>query len=348
MRFHPFQGRPLFGLKDGQMVAQAATWLFPSLSGKTSFRTSQGLRLRKTYSHGVSIPFREDLHSDSWVPAEMLLTTSPAFPSLSGKTFIRTINFVIDPHGRTYPVSIPFREDLHSDHSFRPPKLRFIHTTRVSIPFREDLHSDLFSSYSNVSPREQCFHPFQGRPSFGLGSRDLRARILSACFHPFQGRPSFGPDANIQTTPIHPECFHPFQGRPSFGHLQNIIRQAIVERLFPSLSGKTFIRTFVKRCFGVSGRLRFPSLSGKTFIRTNAGPARVAQGTHSVSIPFREDLHSDFVFFAGSCTSPCKFPSLSGKTFIRTRYRVANPAAKGEQVSIPFREDLHSDSRRRV
>ena len=62
----------------------------------------------------VSIPFREDLHSDRE-------RERSRFQVLS--------------------VSIPFREDLHSDVNafsagmISPP-------VKVSIPFREDLHSD--------------------------------------------------------------------------------------------------------------------------------------------------------------------------------------------------------------
>ena len=61
----------------------------------------------------VSIPFREDLHSDVMCTLKL------------GRDFLR--------------VSIPFREDLHSDSGFITRR-----TPRVSIPFREDLHSDGF------------------------------------------------------------------------------------------------------------------------------------------------------------------------------------------------------------
>ena len=63
------------------------------------------------------------------------------------------------------------------------------------------------------------FHPFQGRPSFGLRKLDEFMKILEvASFHPFQGRPSFG--LPVVATALR-DYFRPF----------------------PSLSGKTFIRT---------------------------------------------------------------------------------------------------------
>ena len=92
----------------------------------------------------VSIPFREDLHSDK------IKTDGDdrrgEFPSLSGKTFIRTCVAVRVSAEWQSLVSIPFREDLHSD---TPSKLISIPSPAVyvSIPFREDLHSDIFVKY---------------------------------------------------------------------------------------------------------------------------------------------------------------------------------------------------------
>ena len=62
-----------------------------------------------------------------------------------------------------------------------------------------------------------------------------------------------------------------------------------------------------------------------------------------VSIPFREDLHSDvrdpaFISLAGLAV----FPSLSGKTFIRTERNDPRDVFAGLLVSIPFREELYS------
>ena len=88
----------------------------------------------------VSIPFREDLYSDK----DAYLIADPrqicTFPSLSGKTSIRTY---IHPPGRRcscWIVSIPFREDLYSDFIVGPDGRTY--PTVVSIPFREDLYSD--------------------------------------------------------------------------------------------------------------------------------------------------------------------------------------------------------------
>ena len=139
--------------------------MFPSLSGKTFIRTVFCKISRQPAWHGVSIPFREDLHSDedeieeaarelrigfhpfqgrpSFGPergADIMDRKQFAFPSLSGKTFIRT------------------NEVFGSQFYYRPP---------VSIPFREDLHSDMCRSFVRSSLSFGRFHPFQGRPSFG-------------------------------------------------------------------------------------------------------------------------------------------------------------------------------------
>ena len=62
--------------------------------------------------------------------------------------------------------------------------------------------------------------------------------------------------------------FHPFQGRPLFGHSELYwIAKLAVEK--------------------------FPSLSGKTSIRTDGSGTRLVPNGPDVSIPFREDLYSD-------------------------------------------------------
>ena len=63
----------------------------------------------------VSIPFREDLHSDQFDYVIKILTAEKGFPSLSGKTFIRTLSVIRLLMTATIGVSIPFRENLHSD-----------------------------------------------------------------------------------------------------------------------------------------------------------------------------------------------------------------------------------------
>ena len=189
-RFHPFQGRAPFGLANKGMIFYCPICKFPSLSGKSSIRTNLGRRRRPSKHQSVSIPFREDLHSD--------------------------IEFSVSP-------------------------------------------SDL--------------------PTYG--------------FHPFQGTPSFGHRDRRQAGCICQLCFHPFQGRPSFGR-----RMA--------------------ECMASSAKFGFPSLSGKTSIRTTLVAAVLRSVRSTVSIPFREDLYSDW------------FPK-----------KVA--VLRLQSVSIPFREDLHSD-----
>ena len=63
----------------------------------------------------VSIPFREDLYSDihSFEPSQSDI--DEGFPSLSGKTSIRTWYIGNKEKSGLDGVSIPFREDLYSD-----------------------------------------------------------------------------------------------------------------------------------------------------------------------------------------------------------------------------------------
>ena len=138
-----------------------------------------------------------------------------------------------------------------------------------------------------------CFHPFQGRPLFGLsGFFDAEVKEVE-CFHPFQGRPLFGLRCDAQVVGLIPEVsipfredlysdfsirislqvnssasFHPFQGRPLFGRLHQVY-------------------------YCAPDRVRFPSLSGKTSIRTGNRILSHRGRKLPVSIPFREDLYSD-------------------------------------------------------
>ena len=66
---------------------------------------------------------------------------------------------------------------------------------------------------------------------------------MTVGFHPFQGRPSFGQPSDTVSIIRDRERFHPFQGRPSFGPLKLHSFAPTLEEMFPSLSGKTFIRT---------------------------------------------------------------------------------------------------------
>ena len=114
---------------------------------------------------------------------------------------------------------------------------------QVSIPFREDLHSDSKTRVTFNSGYESCFHPFQGRPPFGPRQKSASRRQRLSSFHPFQGRPPFG-QKETKTARLNP--FEPF-----------------------------------------------PSLSGKTSIRTESEVEWTDARRRMVSIPFREDLHSD-------------------------------------------------------
>ena len=127
-----------------------------------------------------------------------------------------------------------------------------------------------------ISP--PCFHPFQGRPSFGQTVNLIKDRSHVICFHPFQGRPPFG---HFRVRVIE-NCkrygFHPFQGRPPFGREIKEARRAFCMPPFPSLSGKSSIRT--------QSSDKLPTI-------------RVP----GVSIPFREELHSDVNVAASACPS---------------------------------------------
>ena len=64
-------------------------------------------------------------------------------------------------------------------------------------------------------------------------------------------------------------------------------------KMFPSLSGKTSIRTWTSDEDLFVRIDVFPSLSGKTSIRTTDQPVKGKREIVKVSIPFREDLYSD-------------------------------------------------------
>ena len=264
--FHPFQGRPSFGLhrRPGR----------------------QGLPCRQ-----VSIPFREDLHSDSSLilkfgyrrPAsfhpfqgrpsfgrEVLkeavrrklgLCFHPfqgrpsfgqedidavanelkvEFPSLSGKTFIRTLQWHSrERYSRMFP-SLSGKTFIRTRcNTIDPRRLQ----SEVSIPFREDLHSDMVETVTEYSGPFTSFHPFQGRPSFGLRyeMQYLPANIEVSI--PFREDLHSDYASQIQMERGYTRSFHPFQGRPSFGQILKAAKKINEETKFPSLSGKTFIRT---------------------------------------------------------------------------------------------------------
>ena len=117
----------------------------------------------------VSIPFREELHSDTGAVAVERSVVYWRFHPFQGRAPFGHFQYGQGWKARFYVVSIPFREDLYSDmvlycarraggdagfHPFqgRPlfgQTLKIDQTTAklllVSIPFREDLHSDIHS-----------------------------------------------------------------------------------------------------------------------------------------------------------------------------------------------------------
>ena len=84
---------------DRKVVRELEKW-FPSLSGKSSIRTQAGWPSCDGRLGCVSIPFREDLYSDKQIDVSKTLVYEFRFPSLSGKTFIRTVKVKQVEEGR--------------------------------------------------------------------------------------------------------------------------------------------------------------------------------------------------------------------------------------------------------
>ena len=86
--------------------------------------------------------------------------------------------------------------------------------------------------------------------------------------------------------------FHPFQGRAPFGpQLPERAKPALFP-WFPSLSGKSSIRTVdTSREFARIAIRRFHPFQGRAPFGLSKQTAEVKQ--LEVSIPFREELHSD-------------------------------------------------------
>ena len=169
------------------------------------------------------------------------LPTSVEFPSLSGKTFIRTSKICGGGESLRSGGFHPFQG--------RPSFGLTSKTSWLGVPSKfPSLSGKTFiRTRANQSqrPHSSCrsFHPFQGRPSFGhsciessrpcdlivfpslSGKTFIRTRLRSVqtdtqtrrSFHPFQGRPSFGRHVYLKIGKRLFESFHPFQGRPSFG-----------------------------------------------------------------------------------------------------------------------------------
>ena len=219
--FHPFQGRPLFGQAIAFLVTGDASYLFPSLSGKTSIRTNSRKRLQNQRCSQVSIPFREDLYSDEVLFYRGGQEAIFQFPSLSGKTSIRTTSGFTADQAMDAVVSIPFREELHSDFK---DFISILKTAQnVSIPFREELHSDVNCERAYFLDLVPKFPSLSGKSSIRTErSQAVCQRYRTRSFHPFQGRAPFG------------------LWMPKFCSIEFIIR-------FPSLSGKSSIRTVQAR-----------------------------------------------------------------------------------------------------
>ena len=142
--------------------------------------------------------------------------------------------------------------------------------------------------------------------------------------------------------------FHPFQGRPLFGRREYFKPHRIVWIEFPSLSGKTSIRTVYKAQQVIQNSGKFPSLSGKTSIRT---PVRLVTGSRSAVPGFhpfqgrplfgQETKRMKLNPFIPDGFHPFQGRPLFGLDDILMLRKLEMIM---EQVSIPFREDLYSDS----
>ena len=137
--------------------------------------------------------------------------------------------------------------------------------------------------------------------------------------------------------------FHPFQGRPLFGHADDGLLSSITFRLFPSLSGKTSIRTSYVYSDSAEDITGFPSLSGKTSIRTRIRQNCDQKRRQIVSIPFREDLYSDFYLSCFTSVLDREVSIPFREDLYSDFYLSCFTSVLDREVSIPFREDLYSD-----
>ena len=212
--FHPFQGRAPFGLNYDPLTKTLGVELFPSLSGKTFIRTpasrwshqalpalgfhpfqgrpSFGLREFDAVRYTGTESFHPFQGRPSFGPRAKIVVTEKGtikFPSLSGKTFIRTFRDFIQILRAAWEMfpSLSGKTFIRTDSRLQPSQTR---AGTVSIPFREDLHSDTTCA---LLPMSQCvlsFHPFQGRPSFGLDKETARIALVLYLFPSLSGKTS--------------------------------------------------------------------------------------------------------------------------------------------------------------
>ena len=139
--------------------------------------------------------------------------------------------------------------------------------------------------------------------------------------------------------------FHPFQGRPLFGPYSRFGPAYKVHYMFPSLSGKTSIRTFQHAStVAETGVLVFPSLSGKTSIRTRLiGWQRTSQ-VRSRFHPFQgRPLFGRRIKGKMIKNKSLSFHPFQGRPLFGHAFSAGMVTPPTCVVSIPFREDLYSD-----
>ena len=163
------------------------------------------------------------------------------FPSLSGKTSIRTVRELEKWEKQKGGSFHPFQgRPLFGPR--RVERLCGYIRRKVSIPFREDLYSDSHPRLTFPLSSAGSFHPFQGRPLFGHGHRDPNAGFYVVEFPSLSGKTSIRTRKFVDINTAN-ESFHPFQGRPLFGRKPVSNCAGLLQVSFPSLSGKTSIRT---------------------------------------------------------------------------------------------------------
>ena len=141
----------------------------------------------------------------------------------------------------------------------------------------------------------RCFHPFQGRPLFGLPTalEGMRPAIIAVSI-PFREDLYSDSFEEYQAKWLETLSFHPFQGRPLFGQAKKVDAENAELLLFPSLSGKTSIRTHYQGPAISRARLCcFHPFQGRPLFGLGFAFPAPEQKEEEVSIPFREDLYSD-------------------------------------------------------